>query len=47
MRYTVGSNISVAKQHNIKLYYRFQNVWDDDDEEPNSHILGIGYTYKF
>ena len=47
MRYTVGSNISVAKQHNIKLYYRFQNVWDDDDEESNSHILGIGYTYKF
>lgn len=47
MRYTVGSNISLAKQHNIKLYYRFQNVWGDDDEEPDSHILGIGYTYKF
>ncbi len=46
-RYTIGSNISIAKQHNLKLYYRFQNVWDDDDEESKSHILGIGYTYKF
>lgn len=47
MRYTVGSNISITKQHDLKLYYRFQNVWDDDDDEPKSHIFGIGYTYKF
>jgi len=25
----------------------FQKVYDDDDNEGNRHILGIGYTFKF
>ena len=44
-RFIVGSNYSVQKKHNFKLYYRYQVSGSSD--EPNIHMLGMGYTYKF
>ena len=45
-RFVVGVNHSVKKKHNFKLYYRYQLTGSSSDE-PNIHMLGMGYTYKF
>ena len=44
-RYTLGADWKITKQHEIGAFYRYQNVKDDDD--PNGHILGLNYTFKF
>ena len=47
-RFIVGVDHTVKKKHNFKLYYRYQVVnGHGDDNEPNIHMLGLGYTYKF
>lgn len=47
-RVTVGGDWKVAKQHTISFAYAYQNVGDDDDDnDPNSHIIAVGYKYKF
>lgn len=46
-RYTLGSNIVIAKRHDLKLYYRYQDLRANDDDDLDTHILGISYTYKF
>lgn len=46
-RYTVGTNYKLNKHHNINIYYRYQSVNNNDDDEPDIHVLGLGYTYKF
>lgn len=47
-RLNIGVEHSVKKKHNFKVFYRYQFVNDsDDDGEPNIHMLGMGYTYKF
>ena len=45
-RFIVGVDHTIKKTHNFKLYYRYQRVHGDSDE-PNIHLLGLGYTYKF
>ena len=45
-RFIVGVSHSVKKKHNFKLYYRFQLTGSGSDD-PNIHMLGLGYTYKF
>lgn len=40
-----GTEIKFTKQHNLDVFYRYQT--EDDDDEPNGHLLGIGYTFKF
>ncbi|MCH4146843.1 MAG: DUF2490 domain-containing protein [Prevotella sp.] len=48
VRYTLGADWKIRKHHVVGLYYRYQTVNDDDDDnEPDSHILGVSYTYKF
>lgn len=48
MRYAVGIDYKIRKQHTLSISYKYQDVTsDDDDMENNSHILGIGYKYKF
>lgn len=42
---SAGTEIKFTKQHNLDVYYRYQT--EDDDDEPNGHLLGIGYTFKF
>ena len=44
-RFIIGSSYSMKKKHNVKLYYRYQVSGSSD--EPNIHMLGLGYTYKF
>lgn len=49
VRYTVGADWKITKPHTLSIYYRYQNVRnnDDIDDEPNIHIVGLGYKYKF
>ena len=44
-RIIVGVDHAVKKKHNFKVYYRLQLSGSSD--EPNIHMLGLGYTYKF
>ena len=47
-RFTVGLDWKLAKQHSLGAFYRYQSVRsDDDDNEPNRHMIGVGYTFKF
>ena len=44
-RYTLGADWKLNKKHEIGAYYRYQNV--NDDDEPNGHVLGLSYKFKF
>ena len=44
-KYSVGTDYTINKKHKLTLYYRFQT--EDDDDEPNGHMLGMGYKLKF
>lgn len=45
MRYSVGTEYEFGKQHAVKLYYLYQDVFDDDDS--NKHVIGAGYKFSF
>ena len=47
LRLSLGTEIRLSKQHSLDVKYMFQKAYDDDDEEGNRHVLGIGYTFKF
>lgn len=49
VRYTLGTDIKLAKQHSLDIYYRFQDQRhvDESDYDPDMHYLGIGYKFKF
>lgn len=48
IRYTVGAEWKPRKQHTFTVFYRYQQVNNDDfDNEPNLHIIGLGYNFKF
>lgn len=48
VRYTAGLDWKLSSQHSLGFFYRYQNVRnDDDDNEPNIHLLGLGYKFKF
>jgi len=46
---TFGANWKITKSHIVDLCYRFQYVKGDDeiDDDPNMHVIGLGYKYKF
>jgi len=47
-RFHVGLDWKVSKQHSLGIFYRYQSVRDDDDDyEPNIHMIGLGYKVKF
>ena len=47
MRYQVGVDYKYKKKHVFGLTYRYQNVNDDDDDnELNSHLIGLSYKLK-
>ena len=47
-RYNIGLDWKLSKQHSLGFFYRYQNVRsDDDDNEPNRHMIGLGYKIKF
>jgi predicted porin len=44
----VGVDWKLSKQHSLGAFYRYQVVRDDDDDnEPNIHMLGLSYKFKF
>lgn len=44
-RLTAGTTYKLNKKNSFDIYYRFQTKSDED--EPNGHILGLGYSHKF
>lgn len=47
-RFQTGLDWKVSKQHTLGFFYRYQTVRDDEDDlEPNRHMIGIGYKFKF
>ena len=47
VRYSLGTDYSLKKKHEFSLYYRYQRIYDKDEEEPNIHSIGLGYKFKF
>lgn len=49
VRYTVGTDVRLGKQHGLEVYYRFQDMHnvDVDDYDPDMHFVGLGYKFKF
>lgn len=49
IRYTVGTDIRLSKQHSFSAFYRFQDMKnvDEDEYDPDMHYIGIGYKFKF
>lgn len=45
-RYTIGGDYKITKQHSVGLYYRYQD-FSGNDEGESTHILGVGYKFKF
>lgn len=46
IRYTIGGDYKIAKKHSVGLYYRYQD-FSGSDEGESTHILGVGYKFKF
>lgn len=47
LRLAVGTEVRLTKQHGLDFKYIFQKAYEDDDEEGNRHVIGVGYTFKF
>jgi long-subunit fatty acid transport protein len=47
IRYAVGTELRLNKQHSFDIKYMYQHPFGQDDTDANRHILGLGYTYKF
>lgn len=48
MRYQIGVDYKYQKKHVFSLTYRYQNVNSgDDDNDVNSHMIGLSYKLKF
>lgn len=48
IRYTLGTDIRLSKQHSLNVFYRFQDMRNSaEDDDPDMHYLGIGYKFKF
>ena len=49
IRYTVGTDINLTKQHTFSLFYRYQNMKnvDADEYDPDMHYIGVGYKFTF
>ena len=44
IRYTAGADWKVTKQHVVSAFYRYLDSRSDD---PDMHVVGLGYKYKF
>ncbi len=48
LRYSVGLDWRVDKHNSLSISWLYQDIkGEDDDNDANSHIIGIGYAYKF
>ena len=47
-RYTAGCEFKINKHNTLDVFYRYQDIYEDDDyNNRDSHILGVGYKFKF
>ena len=44
-KFETGADYKLNKKNKINIFYRYQTENDDDD--PNGHLLGLGYSIKF
>ena len=44
-KFCVGSEYKINKKNKLDLFYRFSH--ENDDDEPNGHIVGVGYKINF
>ena len=47
IRYAAGIDYTIKKKHAFSLFYRYQQVYDKDEEEGNIHNIGLSYKFKF
>ena len=47
VRYTAGGDYKINKKHVVGMFYRYQHVNNDSDNEPNRHVVGLSYKVKF
>ena len=49
IRYNVGTDIRLNKQNSLSVFYRFQDMKnvDDEDYDPDMHLVGLSYKLKF
>ena len=48
IRYQTGLDWKFSKSHSVGMFYRYQHVYnDDDDQDSNIHLIGVGYKFKF
>lgn len=43
-KYEVGADYKLDKKNKINVFYRY--LTENDDDEPNGHLVGIGYSIK-
>ncbi len=44
-KFLVGTEYKINKVNELNIFYRFSH--EDDDDEPNGHLLGVGYKFNF
>ena len=48
VRYQVGAEWSLTKQHAVGAFYRYQHISNDDEGlEADRHLIGLSYKLKF
>ena len=51
VRYTIGTDYKLTKNDKLTLFYRNNNELttnrSGEEEDPNSHYIGVGFTHKF
>lgn len=43
-KFEAGADYKLNKKNKLNLFYRY--LTEDDDDEPNGHLVGIGYSIK-
>ena len=46
-RLQVGAEYSLLKAHSFELYYQYQHANNDEEDEGNTHHVGVSYKFKF
>jgi len=49
IRYTAGTDIRLTKMHSLSVFYRFQKIYnaEEDEYDPDMHYAGVGYKFEF